>query len=247
MLIFNGKTRPRGVFSYQLFCMTTAFTPSFEHPIASLCELRTGKALPFAREQASAINKTRQTEPLWVSITGIEGDEQADMRHHGGPMKAVHQMPPDNYALIEQHFSTKAPIGSLGENLSTEPVNQNPPMRESTVCIGDIYQIGDTCQLEVVQPRRPCFKINDQLRTPKVASWLSKQGRTGWYYRVSKTGHIQAGDPVYLVSRPYPFAQIERLWQLTNREVTLEPGELAKWHQVTPLHESWHSALGKLK
>src|SRR5690606_14657893 len=26
MLIFNGKTRPRGVFSYQLFCMTTTKT-----------------------------------------------------------------------------------------------------------------------------------------------------------------------------------------------------------------------------
>jgi MOSC domain-containing protein YiiM len=224
-----------------------SYTPSTDQPIATLSELRTGLALPFAREQASAINKIKQAQPLWVGDCGIEGDEQADMRHHGGPFKAVHQLPPANYALIEAHFGIHAPIGSLGENLSTTPTVGNLQMLESTVCIGDIYQIGDTCQLEVVQPRRPCFKINDQLRTPKIASWLSKQGRTGWYYRVAKQGTICAGDPVYLVSRPYPFAVIERLWQLTNRDHAAESGELAKWQQVTPLHESWHTALGKLK
>ena len=222
-------------------------TPNADQPIATLAELRTGKALPFAREQASAINKIKQAQPLWVSSTGIEGDEQADMRHHGGPFKAVHQLPPANYALIEAHFGIHAPIGSLGENLSTTPTAGNLQMLESTVCIGDLYQIGDTCQLEVVQPRRPCFKINDQLRTPKIASWLSNQGRTGWYYRVNTQGKIRAGDPVYLISRPYPFALIERLWQLTNRQVSPEPSELEAWQQVRPLHESWHTALGKLK
>ena len=224
-----------------------SYTPSTDQPIATLSELRTGLALPFAREQASAINKIKQTQPLWVSSTGIEGDEQADVRHHGGPFKAVHQLPPANYALIEAHFGIHAPIGSLGENLSTTPVGENPAMLELTVCIGDLYQIGATCQLEVVQPRRPCFKINDQLRTPKIASWLSRQGRTGWYYRVNTQGKIRAGDPVYLIARPYPFALIERLWQLTNRQVTPESSELEAWQQVRPLHESWHTALGKLK
>ena len=149
--------------------------------------------------------------------------------------------------MIEAHFGVRAPIGSLGENLSTTPAQGFSDMLERTVCIGDIYRIGEHCELEVVQPRRPCFKINDQLRAPKIASWLSKQGRTGWYYRVVTQGDIRAGDPVYLTARPHPFASIERLWQLTNRDQAPAAGELEKWQQVKPLHESWHQALGKLK
>ena len=41
-------------------------------------------------------------------------------------------------------FSLKVRVGTLGENLTTEAVNGLPEMTESTVCIGDVFEYGDT-------------------------------------------------------------------------------------------------------
>jgi MOSC domain-containing protein YiiM len=37
----------------------------------------------------SGIFKQAVTVPIWLSYGGLQGDEQADRRHHGGPEKAV--------------------------------------------------------------------------------------------------------------------------------------------------------------
>ena len=195
----------------------------FNHPlplhIATLTCVRTGKAMPFAREQMSAIDKAPIKDPVAVNFMGLATDEQADRRHHGGPLKAVHQMPTASYARINNEFDLKVRIGTLGENLTTEAVNGLPKMDESTVCIGDVYQYGDvgdndSVQLRIVQPRRPCYKINDQIgqfkakQLPNIASWVSKQGIAGWYFQVERAGMLDANLPVYLVERPYPLSLI---------------------------------------
>ncbi len=61
--------------------------------IANLICVRAGKAMPFAREQMSAIDKAPIKAPVAVNFMGLTTDEQADRRHHGGPLKAVHQLP----------------------------------------------------------------------------------------------------------------------------------------------------------
>ena len=60
--------------------------------IATLVDVRAGKAMPFAREQMSAIDKAPIKAPVAVNFMGLTIDEQADRRHHGGPLKAVHQL-----------------------------------------------------------------------------------------------------------------------------------------------------------
>ncbi|MBO6198051.1 MAG: MOSC domain-containing protein, partial [Psychrobacter sp.] len=200
--------------------------------IANLTCVRAGKAMPFAREQMSAIDKAPIKEAVAVNFMGLSTDEQADRRHHGGPLKAVHQLPVATYEKINTEFGLKVRVGTLGENLTTEAVNGLPAMDESTVCIGDVFQYGqdeiidgnggDSVQLRIVQPRRPCYKINDQIgqfklnKVPNIASWVTKQGIAGWYFEVVRDGMINADLPVYLIERPYPFATLEKLWQLSN-------------------------------
>lgn len=229
--------------------------------IADLTCVRAGKAMPFAREQMSAIDKAPIKAPVAVNFMGLTTDEQADRRHHGGPLKAVHQLPPATYKKINAEFGLEVRIGTLGENLTTEAVAGFPEMDESTVCIGDVFQYGEdgiigtdntdngSVQLRIVQPRRPCYKINDQIgqftNVPNIASWVSKQGIAGWYFQVVRDGMIGADLPVYLIERPYPFATLEKLWQLSNSKEKYDAEVIEPWLAIECLEESWKTVLAK--
>ncbi len=229
--------------------------------IANLVCVRAGKAMPFAREQMSAIDKAPINAPVAVNFMGLSTDEQADRRHHGGPLKAVHQLATSTYDKINTEFGLKVRVGTLGENLTTEAVKGLPAMDESTVCIGDVFQYGqdeiidgnggDSVQLRIVQPRRPCYKINDQIgqfklnKVPNIASWVTKQGIAGWYFEVVGDGMIHADLPVYLIERPYPFATLEKLWQLANSKEKFDAEIIEPWLAIKCLEDSWKTVLTK--
>lgn len=211
--------------------------------IGTLTQVRAGKVAPFVRG-VSAINKTQIQGSMAVNLLGLADDEQAEHKFHGGHLKAVHQMPITTYDAINAEFGLNAQIGSLGENLTV--ITDGEPMSERTVCIGDVYQFGegdDNVQLRVVQPRRPCYKINDKLNNPNISPFISRQGIAGWYYQVVKTGVLCANLPVYLVARPYPFASLATLWQLTNQTARLDSDTVNAWLAIDCLEDSWKKKL----
>ncbi len=200
--------------------------------------LQTGQALPFAREQVSAINKS-QVERVEVSTIGFDGDEQADQFFHGGQLQAVHQMPLRAYALIAQAFPGVAlHEGMLGENLIVSG------MHEATVCIGDVFGINGV-QLRVTRPRRPCWKIDSQLNRSGVAKFLQEQGCVGWYYQVLHTGSIQRHDDCVLLQRPHAFATLTRLWEIYNDASFRDPEEIQRWLGIEALERSFKEVLGQ--
>ena len=226
--------------------------------IATLTCVRAGKVMPFTREQTSAIDKAPIQAPVQVNFMGLVSDEQADRRHHGGPLKAVHQMSPATYAKINAEFDLNITVGTLGENLTKTPINGMPDLDESVVCIGDVFRYGEEAntnavQLRIVQPRRPCFKINDQINLnrsskhelPNIASWVSKNGISGWYFEVVQEGKISHDLPVYLVERPYPFATLEKLWQLVNLREKVEASVIEPWLEIDCLEDSWKKQLSR--
>ena len=232
----------------------TDFNQPLPLHIATLIDVRAGKAMPFTREEMSAIDKAPIKAPVEVNFIGLATDEQADRKHHGGPLKAVHQLPMATYEKINNKFELKVRIGTLGENLTTEAVNGLAEMDKSTVCIGDVFQYGnvettDSVQLRIGQPRRPCYKINDQIgqftKVPNIAAWISKQGISGWYFEVVRDGMIDADLPVYLVERPYPFATLEKLWQLSNSKDKFDAEVIQPWLAIECLEESWKVVLRK--
>lgn len=194
----------------------------------------TGRAVPYTRAGTySAIAKERASGPVAVTREGLVGDEQGDRRAHGGPDKAVH-----HYAL-EHYPSWRSELGGLpvldrpgafGENLSTRGFT------EADVCIGDRLRIGTTV-LEISQSRQPCWKLNDRFGRRDMARRVQDTGRTGWYYRVVEEGTLQAGDGVWLVSRPHPDWSLQRLIAALYRRM-LDMDTLAAMLSL-PLTPSW--------
>ncbi|MFW2177524.1 MULTISPECIES: MOSC domain-containing protein [unclassified Moraxella] len=215
--------------------------------IGTLTEVRAGKADLFTREKLSAINKYPIKEPVAVNYMGLLTDEQADRKHHGGHLKAVHQMSTVTYDKINAQFDLNVSIGALGENLTV--TIDGEPMSEANVCIGDVYRYGDddenSVKLKIVQPRRPCYKIDDQVQQYGVASFLTDIGGSGWYFKVVQDGELIQGLPVYLVERPYPFADLATLWQLANQKGNLDSDIVDKWLAIDCLEDSWKKVLAK--
>lgn len=176
-------------------------------------------------------------EPVaWATVQrlGLVGDHQADRRYHGGPEKAVHQYAPDHYARIATCFpaaAIHAGPGALGENLSSVG------MTEQTVCIGDRYRLG-TVELEVSQPRTPCWKINHRFGEKQLAKFIQTERITGWYYRVVQEGEIECGDTIALQARPNPELSLDRFWQVVNQHRP-DPAELQWLASAAGLAPHW--------
>lgn len=171
----------------------------------------TGTARPLGPDgQPSAISKRPVSGPRYVRLLGLAGDEQADLRVHGGPDKAVHHYPRDHYP---DWIEALGPIdalespGAFGENISTSG------WTERDVCLGDRLRLG-TALVELAQGRQPCWKQAAHLGAPTVVSAMVATGRTGWYYRVIEEGEISPGDRATLVERPIPQWPVSRLFRL---------------------------------
>jgi MOSC domain-containing protein YiiM len=129
---------------------------------------------------------------------GLEGDEVADTRVHGGPEKAIYAYSHDNYAGWRadhpQHADRLVP-GGFGENLVIEGLD------EASVCIGDRWRIG-TLLVEPCQPRQPCATLARWFDDPAMMKAMIRNGRSGWYLRVIEEGACAAGDALLLDHRP---------------------------------------------
>lgn len=200
--------------------------------------LLTGKAVPYTRpDSRSGIDKHPRAGLIRITELGLSGDEQGDLRVHGGIDKAVHHYPFEHYASwrdeMGAHPMLEAP-GAFGENISTQGLT------EATVCLGDRFELGDVL-LEVSQGRQPCWKLNDRFDVPDMARRVQDTGRSGWYYRVLHAGHAQAGDTLTLIERPHPGWPLARLATLLYQRV-LDPA-LLEPALALPLVPSWRKII----
>lgn len=149
---------------------------------------------------ASAIAKQAVEGSVFVTRTGIRGDQQADTKAHGGPEKAIHHYPADHLAGWRQEMPELAGLirpGGFGENLSTTGVT------ERDLCIGDVLALG-SARIQVSHGRQPCWKLNAHMGSQTLALRFQKTGNTGWYYRVLEEGEVRVGDDLVLIERRNP-------------------------------------------
>lgn len=103
-----------------------------------LLDVRTGHAR-LIDGYRTAYAKQSRTGPVAVHPLGLEGDEVANTRVHGGPEKAIYAYSAENYALWAadhpRHAERLVP-GGFGENLLIAGLD------ESSVCIGDRWRVG---------------------------------------------------------------------------------------------------------
>ncbi len=143
---------------------------------------------------SSALVKETSSLPLFLSKLSLEGDEQADTKHHGGVEKAALLYSFEHFSYWEDRLQRKLAHGSFGETFTTIGLT------EKTASIGDVYKIGEAV-IQVSQPRRPCYKFGYIYGERDMPIWIEQTGRTGIYVRVLEEGLIAPEGEIELVEK----------------------------------------------
>ncbi|GEK58424.1 MOSC domain-containing protein [Marinococcus halophilus] len=184
----------------------------------------------------SAINKTkRREESLYLSETGLEGDEQGDQKNHGGAEKAVCVYPWEHYAYWSRTLEEPLPHGSFGENLTVQSGV------EEDVMVGDVFRWGKAV-VEISQPREPCYKIAKRHGIKKLPLYVRETGYSGYYLRVRQAGIVEKNQPLRLEARTTSLsvAEVNRITYHSE-----DPGEIEEALECAALSEEWKSSLHK--
>jgi MOSC domain-containing protein YiiM len=184
--------------------------------MASLVSVNVGRPQPVGlhrgRPVQSAIGKAPVEGRVRVEGVNLAGDDQADRRVHGGPDKAVYAYAREDTAWWERELGRELGPGAFGENLTVEGVDV------SGALIGERWRLG-TVELEVCQPRFPCFKLGLRFGDPQMLKRFTRAERPGAYLRIVREGEIGAGDAIEVAERPDHGVTIA----LVARAVSIEP------------------------
>lgn len=138
----------------------------------------------------TGIYKEAVSQRVRVRTLGLQGDEQADLEVHGGPLKAVYLYPSEHYAFWRDELDGVAlPWGSFGENLTVSGIS------EAGVRVGDAFRIG-TAILAATKPRFPCYKLGIKFGREDILERFLASGRTGFYTKVVEEGELGTGDEI---------------------------------------------------
>lgn len=185
--------------------------------------LFSGRGTELVPGLTSAIHKQPISAPVRCTFAGLEGDEQCDLRHHGGPDRALHYYPADHY-LWWQTWQTALDLpaprtpwqpAAFGENLS------GLGLTEAQACIGDVYRLGEAL-IQISQPRPPCFKLNQRFGYGQMSQVMQLNGRCGWLLRVLEEGMVSPESAMELVDRPYPELTVKRTADILFNQVRNE-------------------------
>jgi MOSC domain-containing protein YiiM len=187
--------------------------------MARLLSVNVGRPQPVGERRGrpvqSAIGKAPVDGRVRVEGVNLAGDDQADRRVHGGPDKAVYAYAREDTAWWERELGVGLGPGAFGENLTVEGVDV------SGALIGERWRLG-TVELEVCQPRFPCFKLGLRFGDPQMLKRFTRAERPGAYLRIVREGEIGAGDEIEVADRPDHGVTIA----LVARAVSIEPALL---------------------
>ena len=175
--------------------------------VGSLQEmLRNGKKIQ------TGIFKKPTEGPIDVKQLGLEGDQQANKKLHGGVYKAICVYPSEHYDLWKEELGNPGlSFGDFGENLTTAG------LMEGDICLGDRLRIGSV-EIVVTQPREPCITLNARLDTKDLSVRIRKSGRSGFYCSVEREGTIENGDSIEYISRDENKVSVSDFNRIINGE-----------------------------
>ena len=175
--------------------------------VGSLQEmLRNGKKIQ------TGIFKQPTEGPIEVKQLGLEGDQQANKKLHGGVYKAICVYPSEHYDLWKEELGKPdLSFGDFGENLTTVG------LMEGDICLGDRLRIGSV-EIVVTQPREPCITLNARLDTKDLSARICKSGRSGFYFSVMKEGIIKYGDSIEYINRDENRVTVSDFIRIINGE-----------------------------
>ena len=179
--------------------------------VSTVDRLLIGKPQVFTEDgQLSAIVKMPVFDNIWLGEFGFEGNQVADMLHHGGRDKAIHLYPIEHYEFWRDKYPDVDALrhpGAFGENISCTG------MTEDKLCLGDIFRIGDAL-IQCSHARQPCWKLNHRFGKPDVLKTVLKTTRSGSYFRVIEPGKVRVGDIINQEHRPFPKWPLDEVFRL---------------------------------
>ncbi len=183
---------------------------------------------PWKAINLTGIDKRPTGGPVMVTApgsrgtgaVGLAGDRVYDVRHHGGPDRAVYAYAREDLDVWEAELNTPLPNGTFGENLTTAGVDLNGAL------IGERWLLGPDAILEVSCPRIPCGTFQGWLAQAGWVKRFMQAARPGAFLRVVKAGEICAGDPVEIVHRPGHDVTVAIAFRALTLEPDLLPGLL---------------------
>jgi MOSC domain-containing protein YiiM len=170
---------------------------------ALVISVNTGRAQAVGwagRTKRSAIDKRPAAGPLAIGPLGVQGDEQADAKYHGGVEQAVYAYAREDLDWWVEQLAQELPSGTFGENLTTAGLDV------SGALLGETWRAG-TAVLQVRSVRIPCGVFACWMGEQYAAQrgWVRRfaaAGRPGAYLKVLTAGTVAAGDPVEVLHRP---------------------------------------------
>ena len=142
----------------------------------------------------TGIFKKPVSDRVALRSLNLDGDQQADLRVHGGPYKAVYAYPAEHYAYWRQELpGVELPWGTFGENFRTEGLSEE-------LHVGDRLKVGSAA-LMVRQPRMPCYKLAAKFQRDDMIERFLASGRSGFYFSVEQEGEVGAGDSLEFLSQ----------------------------------------------
>lgn len=189
------------------------------------------------REVRTGIVKTTVEGAVQAGPLGLDGDEQADLRVHGGPDKAICCYPAEHRPLWSEVLGQELPAGAFGENLSLRG------LLETETFIGDTFRAGGAV-VQVSQPRGPCYKLAARWGHRTLPAEMARRAISGFYFRVLEPGTLEAGDELELIDRrsEITVAEVMRVTYVDRYDAAAARRILA----VPEFAESWKDDLRKL-
>ncbi len=128
-----------------------------------------------------------------VTVDGIEGDRQRDLRFHGGPLRAVSLYSLELIDALQREGHPIVP-GAMGENLTLAGVEWSAMLPGATIEIGPV-------RLVLTGFASPCKNIAPAFRDEHFVR-VSQKVHPGWsrlYAKVDREGLISVGDVVRII------------------------------------------------
>jgi MOSC domain-containing protein YiiM len=171
---------------------------------------------------------------IGVQRTNLDGDGQADLSVHGGPDKALYCYPVQHADWWNGHGIVYR-AGFMGENLTLAGAD------ETTIRIGDRFVWGPV-ELEVSEPRGPCFKLGLLTGREDAPALMTVSGFCGWYLRVLREGTAPVqGTLVRTLSNHRAPTVRETFFAKTRNDVPVE--RIRAIAAFPALAESWRRTL----
>lgn len=149
--------------------------------------------------------------------SGVAGDSIGDARSHGGTDQAVYAYAREDLDHWQAELGRPLTNGVFGENLTTSGLDVNGAL------VGERWQVGDACVVEVTSPRIPCRTFAGWLEEQLWVKRFTQRGAPGAYLRVIAPGSVSAGDPITVLHQPAHGVTIALMFRALTTDKALMP------------------------